>query len=65
MSTEVKYDRHRGEHVIILTLDADEAENVADALGWRDGAHRELYEAAAEARALDAPALSDPKEEQK
>lgn len=51
--TNVTYDKRLRQHMIVLTLDADEAENVADALGFRDGAHRELYEAAAEARELD------------
>lgn len=43
----------RTEHVVVLILDPDEAENVADALGPRDGAHRALYEAAESARAQD------------
>lgn len=49
----VEYDREAREHVVVMTLDADEAENVADALGWRDAAHRELYDAAQEARNAD------------
>lgn len=49
MSVRVRYDQHRGEYLIVVTLDAEEARNIADALGSRDGAHKELHEAADQA----------------
>ena len=51
--TRVVYDSQAGEHVVLLTLDADEAESVADSLTPGDVAAAELYEAVAEARLLD------------
>lgn len=51
--THIEYDRHAHEHVVVLTLDPEEAENIAACLPPNDGAYRELFEAAAEARAAD------------
>jgi hypothetical protein len=53
--TIVQYDRARREHVIVMTLDADEAEGIAMALAWNDAGGRELLEAAEECRAKNAP----------
>ena len=49
----VEYDPLLRRHVVVVRLDPDEAENVADALGSDDRAHRELYKAAEQARAAD------------
>lgn len=46
--TRVIYDRVRGEHVIMLKLDAEEARGIALALPATDAAVRELQEAADE-----------------
>lgn len=53
----VYYDRRAREHVVVLVLDPEEAENLADGLPSTDGAVRELYDLAARARAADAEPL--------
>lgn len=50
----VVYDRQAGGHLVVVVLDADEAEAIALALGPGDAGGRELQELAEEARALDA-----------
>ena len=42
-----------GHHVIVATLDPDEAENIAYALGLHDTGARDLLEAADECRRLN------------
>mgnify|MGYP000846842175 CR=1 FL=1 len=47
--------RHRTEHVVVIVLTADEAENIADALGHDDAGGEDLRRWADEARQLDNP----------
>lgn len=49
----VVYDRARRQHLVVLTLDPEEAENLADGLPSSDLAVREIYEAAETARRKD------------
>ncbi|MCT2122564.1 hypothetical protein [Dietzia cinnamea] len=51
MSIQVK--RVDMSHCVVLTLDPEEAEAIADALGVNDGAHQELYDAARKCRERD------------
>ncbi len=49
----VVWDGDRGEHVVVVVLDADEAENVANSLGTNDKGGAQLRQWADEARMLD------------
>lgn len=51
----VFYDSTRREHLIVVVLDATEAENIADALPFNDRGGDDLRAWADEARRLDNP----------
>lgn len=53
MSTIVTKNLNTGKHTVTISLEPDQAEALADALGPSDSAHDELYEAAARARQAD------------
>lgn len=55
----IEYDRVRRRHTITLTLDPDEAENIAASLGPGDKASQELFDAADHARAADVERIAE------
>ena len=59
MSARVVNQHGRRGVVIVVTLDPDEAENVAHALGLDDGGAQELLDAAERARKLNEEADDD------